>query len=59
VSAGLFLKQETQAHQEQMCQKGMQHVMMPALPSTRFEMIQSDFTFCFFQGRLDSLNTND
>src|SRR5215211_7931926 len=53
VSAGLFLKQETQAPQEQMRQKGMQQVMMPTLPGTRFEMIQSDFTFCFFQCSLN------
>jgi hypothetical protein len=59
VSAGLFLKQETQAHQEQMRQKGMQHVMVPTLPGTRFKMIQSDSAFSFFQRGLDSLNTND
>jgi hypothetical protein len=53
------LKQEAQTNQKQMSQEGLQHVMMPTLPGARFEMIQSDFSFGFFQRRLDSLNPND
>ena len=42
---GFFLKQETKRDQKQMCQKGLQHVMVPTLPGTGFKMIKSTSPF--------------
>src|SRR3970040_691042 len=50
VSAGLFLKQQAQADQEQMGQDRVRHVMMPTAPSPRLIVIHADFALAFFEG---------
>jgi hypothetical protein len=52
VSAGTFFEQGLQSDQEQVGQARLRHMMMPAGPGARFIVIQSDFTFGFFQHRL-------
>src|ERR1700687_2665431 len=52
VSAGLFLKQQAQADQEQMGQDRVRHMMMPTAPSPRFIVIHSHFALAFFESRL-------
>ena len=39
-------------HQKQMGENGLQHMVMPALPSARFKIIQSGFSLAFFKSCL-------
>ncbi len=61
VRAGAFFKLQayaranssgTYAHQEEMRDKGVCHMMMPTAPRTRLIMIHADFTFAFFKSGL-------
>ena len=49
---GCFFEQEAQAHQEEMCQKRLDHMMMPAAPTARFIVVHPHFAFAFFQSGL-------
>src|SRR5512136_2442024 len=52
VSAGVFFEHEPQVHQEEMRQKRLGHMVMPAAPTARLIMVHPDFAFAFFQGGL-------
>src|SRR5205814_6674243 len=52
-SRGLFLEQATYPDQEEMGERGEEHVMMPAQPTAGFIVVEAHLAFAFFK---ESLN---